>query len=323
MAIFFLEPALFFSWSPFQEPISGFDPLETQIIMASSSSESSEVWSPTGSVLITRTSRDPAAPFQFFPDLAQTFDEAAFENGTPKDMEGTSMPSAAENKREVTDDWLRWETMDSTAMKMTSDRSDSLDLQRLEPQRGCRPSLCKDSWSCEDNAPEIEATPFHKWMKTLHRRARRRQSHDEFDSITSPPAHTAGVRHTPSYAKHHRQSSSGSSFGFVEAVRTASISLASGSVFTRSRRNSASSSRTQTHTDCSSRASMSSNRCSEESSGLDRPQIISRASVERSLQRRRILEELISTEEGYIGDVRFLMNVSHFNENLTYHVTSG
>ncbi|KAG7132266.1 hypothetical protein HYQ45_009287 [Verticillium longisporum] len=31
--------------------------------------------------------------------------------------------------------------------------------------------------------------------------------------------------------------------------------------------------------------------------------------TERSLQRRRILEELISTEEGYIGDVRFLMNV--------------
>jgi hypothetical protein len=27
------------------------------------------------------------------------------------------------------------------------------------------------------------------------------------------------------------------------------------------------------------------------------------------LQRRRILEELIETEEGYIGDVRFLMNV--------------
>ena len=33
------------------------------------------------------------------------------------------------------------------------------------------------------------------------------------------------------------------------------------------------------------------------------------AIMERSLQRRRILEELISTEESYIGDVRFLMNV--------------
>ncbi|ROT40036.1 Dbl homology domain-containing protein [Sodiomyces alkalinus F11] len=34
-----------------------------------------------------------------------------------------------------------------------------------------------------------------------------------------------------------------------------------------------------------------------------------RAAIQRALQRRRILEELISTEEGYIGDVRFLMNV--------------
>ncbi|KAK7744163.1 hypothetical protein SLS53_003684 [Cytospora paraplurivora] len=44
-------------------------------------------------------------------------------------------------------------------------------------------------------------------------------------------------------------------------------------------------------------------------SSLDKPQVLDKATVERSLQRRRILEELISTEEGYIGDVRFLMNV--------------
>jgi hypothetical protein len=111
-------------------------------------------------------------------------------------------------------------------------------------------------------------------------------------------------------AGHDRQSSSGSSFGFVEAVKTASASLASGSVFARSRRNSIRSSRAQTHTDRSSRRSLSSHRCSEDSCGLDKPQVLDKAAVERSLQRRRILEELISTEEGYIGDVRFLMNVS-------------
>ncbi|KAK1239664.1 hypothetical protein MKX07_001118 [Trichoderma sp. CBMAI-0711] len=37
-------------------------------------------------------------------------------------------------------------------------------------------------------------------------------------------------------------------------------------------------------------------------------QITIDAAIERSLQRRKVLEELISTEEGYIGDVRFLMN---------------
>jgi hypothetical protein len=38
---------------------------------------------------------------------------------------------------------------------------------------------------------------------------------------------------------------------------------------------------------------------------------VDQAVTERSLQRRRILEELIETEESYIGDVRFLMNVCH------------
>lgn len=40
--------------------------------------------------------------------------------------------------------------------------------------------------------------------------------------------------------------------------------------------------------------------------------VTDRAMVQRALQRRRILEELISTEEAYIGDVRFLINVSGF-----------
>lgn len=41
------------------------------------------------------------------------------------------------------------------------------------------------------------------------------------------------------------------------------------------------------------------------------------AVTERSLQRRRILEELIETEESYIGDVRFLMNVRTFRGHFT------
>jgi hypothetical protein len=32
--------------------------------------------------------------------------------------------------------------------------------------------------------------------------------------------------------------------------------------------------------------------------------------TQRAFERRQILEELISTEENYIGDIRFLMNVS-------------
>ncbi|GJN72941.1 hypothetical protein PLICBS_007017 [Purpureocillium lilacinum] len=50
-------------------------------------------------------------------------------------------------------------------------------------------------------------------------------------------------------------------------------------------------------------------RASEESGMVERGEIMDAAALERSVQRRRILEELLSTEEGYIGDVRFLVNV--------------
>jgi hypothetical protein len=41
--------------------------------------------------------------------------------------------------------------------------------------------------------------------------------------------------------------------------------------------------------------------------------------IQRSAQRRRVMEELIATEESYIGDLRFLMNVS----NVICHFLQG
>ncbi|PSR92078.1 hypothetical protein BD289DRAFT_459806 [Coniella lustricola] len=152
--------------------------------------------------------------------------------------------------------------------------------------------------------------PFHKWMKTLRRRASRRQQTSPADHGLQNSASMNFLRVRGERNSHHRQSSSSSSFGFVGAVKTASVSLASGSAFARSRRNSVRSSRTATHTECSSRASISSTRGSEDSTGLDKPSAtLDKEVLERSLQRRRVLEELIHTEEGYIGNVRFLMNV--------------
>ncbi|KAK9771388.1 hypothetical protein SCAR479_11994 [Seiridium cardinale] len=144
--------------------------------------------------------------------------------------------------------------------------------------------------------------PFQKWMKTLHRRAqqrsRRRSSTD--GQVPFPDLPDDGL----SYG--HRKSSSDSSFGYVAGVRSASISFA-GSAFTRSRRNTAISSQ-HDKADRSSRASMSVGRRSEDSVRSERS-AIDPAVTERLLQRRRILEELIHTEESYIGDVKFLMNV--------------
>ncbi|KAF7537888.1 hypothetical protein G7Z17_g12762 [Cylindrodendrum hubeiense] len=153
--------------------------------------------------------------------------------------------------------------------------------------------------------------PFHKWMRSLHRRATHRPA--VWDSNGDGPLwQHLGPKDANRAAFHrragHRKSSSGSSFGFVSAVQSASVSLASVSAMTRSRRNT-----TRSHclsrTDRSSRASLSGPRLSEDSMTRERPVIVDTGATQRSLQRRQILEELINTEESYIGDVRFLMNV--------------
>ncbi|RDA88021.1 hypothetical protein CP532_3402, partial [Ophiocordyceps camponoti-leonardi (nom. inval.)] len=161
-------------------------------------------------------------------------------------------------------------------------------------------SVEEHSKDSQDNEPQDQeprlTRPFHKWVRSFHRKARRRPSLWTADgAVLSPP---------PS----RMSSSSGSSFRFVSAVRSASVSLASVSIVTRSRRNTALS-RCMSRTERSSRASASGPRASEDSAIPDKTEVIDVAAVERSMQRRRILEELISTEEGYIGDVRFLMNV--------------
>lgn len=88
---------------------------------------------------------------------------------------------------------------------------------------------------------------------------------------------------------------------------TIGISLASFSIAPLSRRTGVSS--RHQRTDRSSKAS-NIGRFSEDSSYIARNIAIDQAVTGRSLQRRRVLEEIISTEESYLGDVKFLMNVS-------------
>lgn len=277
--------------------------------MASTDTESLDICSPTGSVLI-------------YPDVRCNRSAPLHDLSAPTDLETASAGGFQENKKSASpteecdqprssDDWQQWDTVDPALIRFTLEASDSLERHsRAERESDCG-TKDKTGPACEDINATASDVPFYRWMKTLRRRAARLHTAtlDEilFDSPSVDDLHETsnGSGHL-----HRRMSSSGSSMGFVEAVKTASVSLASGSIFARSRRNSMRSSRTRTQTDRSSRASTSSNRCSEDSVGLDKPRFLDKAAVERSLQRRRILEELISTEEGYIGDVRFLMNVS-------------
>jgi len=178
------------------------------------------------------------------------------------------------------------------------------------PNEPCDTALGRLTQSGELEPPR----PFHKWMRTLHRRAKQRPSVLGIDGAPPPRESFGSRRHesvSPHPSSHRKSSSSGSSFRFVSAVRSASASLASVSIMARSKRTAARS-QCVSRTDRSSRASMCGPRASEESGMLERGEIMDAAALERSVQRRRILEELLSTEEGYIGDVRFLVNVSNY-----------
>lgn len=198
-----------------------------------------------------------------------------------------------------------WKALDDiAAFRLSLENDDdasrhSIDLPRF--------SISQDDSSIGEEPEEpLMSTPrpFHKWMKNLHRRA-----HWPGIGDIAAENYPEGLFVDDSVRINgHRKSSSGSSFGFVAAVRSATVSLASASVRTRQRRHAARSS-VHTRTDRSSRGSISAQRVSEDSMFFERNSHTDPAVTERLLQRRRILEELITTEESYIGDIRFLMNV--------------
>jgi hypothetical protein len=187
----------------------------------------------------------------------------------------------------------------------------SFPLQPLEDEEGCDPGAI-------DFRDLGHRRPFHKWMKSLRKWANRRPniSDQVRDDLFQPPQDVGSrARANP----RHLKSPSGSSFGFVAAIRSASVSLASTSVMARSRRNNTHS--RHSRTDRSSRVSWSGPRISEDGIMTEWPTAVDMAAAKRACQRRRVLEELISTEENYIGDIRFLTNVSYYCPDSVIKVT--
>ncbi|KAK6587176.1 hypothetical protein PZA11_000466 [Diplocarpon coronariae] len=127
--------------------------------------------------------------------------------------------------------------------------------------------------------------PFNKWMKSLQRRATDRRKTVSCDISGSALEHE--LFETPT-------------------VKSASISLASFSVAPRSKRTGVSS--RHQRTDRSSKAS-NVGRLSEDSTYISGGAVVDQAVMNRLLQRRRVLEEIITTEESYLADVKFLINV--------------
>jgi hypothetical protein len=197
-----------------------------------------------------------------------------------------------------------WNTLDNIAALGLSFNTDDSEAE-YTPQRK-RFSL--DDLEPVRNRPlplEPER-PFNKWMRTLQRGAIQRRKTVSCDLDGSAlERELFDLPSQPSRTR-HKKSSSGSSFGFVTAVKSASISLASFSIAPRSRKTGVSS--RHHRTDRSSKAS-NVGRLSEDSSYIVRDIAIDQEVMNRLLQRRRVLEEIITTEESYVADVKFLMNV--------------
>lgn len=204
------------------------------------------------------------------------------------------------------DELCGWVTLDSIdALGLSFDAAESPD--RDTPQRE-RFALENEGDNVNRSLPLDSERPFDKWVKHIQRKATQRRKTVSCDMDDSFNEWQTFDGATPDDIYRHKKSASGSSSGFVTAVREASISLASISIAPRSRRTGASS--RQKRTDRSSKTS-NVGRLSEDSSYVARSAVIDQGVTNRLLQRRRVLEEIIRTEESYLADVKFLMNVSY------------
>jgi hypothetical protein len=150
---------------------------------------------------------------------------------------------------------------------------------------------------------------FHKFVTNLRRKSLHRgrtlpsRHEDESDSSGS-------LKNEIHRMPRHQKSSSVSSLGFVTAVKTASISIASHSFFTRPRKYDVSSQlRSGTR---NSRLSQGDNRDSSDSRHTTKFPLQNQGVWERAVKRRNTIEEIITTEESYISDLKVLVNVCSF-----------
>lgn len=204
-----------------------------------------------------------------------------------------------------------WSELDNIAELGLSFHVDDTDEIAQVKARFSLESL--EAFTGQSHSPSSEK-PFNKWIKTLQRKSvQRREAISEHEHGMGPDKVSCATDgHSRS---HHKKSSSASSLGFVTAIKSASISLASFSVGPRSRRTTAYSSHGMRMTERGSNPSNAGGRRSEDSSYAAK---VDEGVMDRSLQRRRVIEEIISTEESYIADVRFLMSVSLGEKLLGY-----
>ncbi|KAF1914219.1 hypothetical protein BDU57DRAFT_287388 [Ampelomyces quisqualis] len=155
----------------------------------------------------------------------------------------------------------------------------------------------------------VDAQPFRRWLSTLRRRHVQRRD-DRALGRPRPSLDLSSQHHDASLQSSHEHDPSrrhsesmSSSMGCITTMRSASMTVASTSIAPRSesvvRGKARVGNRSSHYSDA--RRSIDSHR------GPLGP-IIDESAWLRSLQRRKIVEELIASEEGYIADLKVLIN---------------
>lgn len=256
------------------------------------------------------------------PSMAST-DPPSSTSGITQNIDSSQQPSWPSTGLPVLSrDESRWEElgkafdMDLGPDKIRSDDRDASDGLNELNTRNVPKEKSTDSRSVQCPAPPGDddhlsenpppKLPFRKWVRSLKRRNNLSEGGETCtgDDRCKYPEPSNPFRLVIHRRLRHRFSSSGSSLGFVTAVQSASTSLITASAAAPSRRRHG-----RSRAERSSRASLSTPRVSKDVGPLERAEEDFTA-TQRAFERRQILEELISTEESYIGDIRFLMNVS-------------
>ena len=153
--------------------------------------------------------------------------------------------------------------------------------------------------------PPAEPQPFRRWMSTLRRRhlQRRKKPEMSFDGTEEVLAVRSPLSTTTDSVRRTSESMT-SSIGFVTTVKTTSITVASTSIAPTSERGLRSKVR------LGNRSSNTDARRSMESHRGGLGPVIDESAWLRSLQRRKVVEELVASEESYIADLKVLINVN-------------
>lgn len=196
---------------------------------------------------------------------------------------------------------------------ITDNDSDIFDLYEATqiplPEGRWSDNTANDGQDTREIAIEEAATsqPFRRWMSTL----RRRHIHRYKDAASDLPDFGVDTTPFPPFVPtiqmtRRLSDSMSSSIDYVTAVRSVSTTIASASIAPRSIRSSVPEGKHPGKRN----SHYSEARKSTESSRGALGTIIDESAWLRSAQRRRIVEELISTEESYIADLKVLVNVS-------------